>query len=182
MGVEWQVSLAIPEQLWGVISFLTSKKGPPEEYEFKMTKKELDAANEKGPSFKEKLAAAKELLADYRRLRPQLKERNAKALLRELLFRPKFASNIDMLFPSVIPEFFKTQIFGETVRSLLNDSFAEFDSYSAEANHIKNLLENEWETSGDLRNGVMSIQELKNLLGSGDCYVVFTEYWIQKFC
>ena len=137
---------------------MNGKRGPPEEYEFKMTRKEMEAANEGRLSARQKIAVARELFAEYRRLRPQIKKRDLRALLTELLTHPKLALHVDALFPHFLPEFFREKLFAEETREALAARRLELKPVSEEAApRVGELLENEWKTPGDLREGIASL-------------------------
>ena len=176
------MSLAIPEQLWGTVSSVTQKKGNPDEYEFKMTRKELDAAEKKEPSLREKLAMARELFAEYRAVRPLIKAKETKALLVRILSHPRTAVNADGLFPDFVPAFFKGNLFTPEVKAELAQQGAalEADGVRDGAALVDELQRNEWESSSDLKAGMTTLMGLKGALNARECKVDGSEFGFKE--
>ena len=106
-----QVSLAIPEQLWGTVSNVTKKKGNPDEYEFKMTQKQINAEKVQVLSMMQRVSIAKQLYSEFCMLKQLVIEKETQSLLKKLLSHPKTIIDMDLLFPYFIPSFFNRHLF-----------------------------------------------------------------------
>eukprot|EP00291_Cryptomonas_curvata_P016595 CAMPEP_0172155328 /NCGR_PEP_ID=MMETSP1050-20130122/2564_1 /TAXON_ID=233186 /ORGANISM="Cryptomonas curvata, Strain CCAP979/52" /LENGTH=578 /DNA_ID=CAMNT_0012824213 /DNA_START=76 /DNA_END=1812 /DNA_ORIENTATION=- len=163
-----QVSLAIPEQLWGTVSNVTKKKGNPDEYEFKMTEKQINAVKAQAPSMLKRSTMAKQLFAESRKLKPLVLEKDRKSLLKKLLSHPETITNMDSLFPYFIPAFFSEHLFSPEVKSFLSGQKKahEMNNLTESAKIIGEVLDNEWEDCLDLRAGMDSLMRLKTTMNT----------------
>jgi hypothetical protein len=161
-----QVSLAIPEQLWGTVSNVTKKKGNPEEYEFKMTQKQINAAKVQAPSIMQRGVIAKQLYSEFRVLKPLVIEKDTKSLLKNLLTHPSTITNMDSLFPYFIPSFFNEHLFSPKVKSFLNKQKQSLDqnNMTEAAKIIEEVLDNVWEDCLDLRAGMDALMRIKTTM------------------
>jgi hypothetical protein len=172
-----QVSLAIPEQLWGTVSNVTKKKGNPDEYEFKMTQKQINAAKVQAPSMIQRGVIAKQLYSEFRLLKPLVIDKETKLLLKNLLSHPKTITNMDSLFPYFIPSFFNEHLFSPEVKSFLHlqKKSLDMNMMAEEAEIIDEILGNEWEDCLDLRSGMDALMRLKTTINSkSGSHVVFS--------
>ena len=158
-----QVFLAIPEQLWGTVSFVTKKKGHPDEYEFKMTQKQINAVKVQVPSMTQRIVIAKQLYSEFRVLKQLVIEKETKSILKNLLSHPTTVTNMDSLFPYFIPSFFKEHLFSTEVKSFLYLQMKSLDmnNMTDAAAIIEEILGNDWEDCLDLRTGMDALMRLK---------------------
>jgi hypothetical protein len=158
-----QVFLAIPEQLWGTVSYVTKKKGNPDEYEFKMTQKQINAAKIQVPSMIQRRVIAKQLYSEFRVLKQLVIEKETKSLLKSLLSHPKTVINMDLLFPYFIPSFFNEHLFSHEVKSFLDlqKKSLDMNNMTDAAVIIDEVLGNNWEDCLDLQSGMDALMRLK---------------------
>ena len=158
-----QVSLAIPEQLWGTVSNVTKKKGNPDEYEFKMTQKQINAEKVQVPSMTQRISIAKQLYSEFCELKQLVIEKETKSVLKKLLSQPKTITNMDLLFPYFIPSFFNRHLFSPEVKFFLYPQVKSLhmNNMTDAAGILDEVLLNEWEDCLDLRIGMNALMRLK---------------------
>ena len=158
-----QVFLAIPEQIWGVVSKIVLRKsGPPREPDFKTTDEELKVDKERSAvPLTKKFKAAGTVLKSVKSMKPVLKKGEPKQILVEIVSQKQLLLSIEMLDISGLSILFEDIFRCEAVRNALKSEMSVNPEISAAA---QALLANKWHTSVDIRNGLFQIYSIKDIL------------------
>ena len=157
-----QIFLAIPEQIWGVVSITVLRKGPPREPDFKTTAEELAVARERGAvSFMQKIKAGGTILKSIKSMAPVLKQGDPVAIIVEIVVHKQLLDSLEMLENSHLCILFEDIFHCQRVRNALE---REAKSQPELSSSIQALLANKWHTSVDLRNGMFHLYSIQELL------------------
>ncbi len=155
--------LAVPEQIWSVVSLLILRKvGPPREPDFKTTEKELGVARDKAAvTFRQKLKACGTVLKCIKSMSPALKKGDPAVIITEIITRQKLLLSLEMLNSGGLNILFDDIFHCQSVRLALE---GEVKARPEIAPPVLELLGNSWDTSVDFRDGVSNIYKIKNIL------------------
>ena len=158
-----QIFLAVPEQIWGVVSkIFLSKSGPPSESDFKATAEEMAVAREKqAVTFRQKLNACTTVLKSIKQLTPALKTGDPVAILIEVVVRKKLFLSLEMLQAGKLCVIFQDVFRCEKVRQALD---SEMRSKPEISPSVQALLANKWLSSAEFRDGIFHMYNIKAIL------------------
>ena len=162
-----QIFLAVPEQIWGVVSkTILRKSGPPRESDFKATSAEIALDREKKSiSLRFRLKACATVLKSIKYLAPVLKTGDTKGILVEVTIRKKLLLSLEMLQGGKLCVIFEDIFRCKGVRQALEHEMRCRPEISPA---VQALLANPWHTSVDFRDGIYHIYKIKAILeGSG---------------
>ena len=161
-----QVFLAVPEQIWGIVSkTILRKSGPPGEPDFKTTEKEIMLANKKkSVTLKHKLKACGFVLRSIKSMRHVLQEGDLGNIIIEILIRKDLMLSLDMLESGCLCEILALIFVCPGVQDALELEMKQ----SPQIRPVSELiLQNRWETSVDFVEGVLHIFRIQDFLELG---------------
>ena len=166
-----QVFLAVPEQIWGVLTkTVLRKSGPPREPDFKTTEEELRIEREiSATSFKEKLKAVCAVLKNIKPLTAVLKEGGTVIILVEIVSRKKLLMSLETLDIGGLALLFESIFCCEAVRKALE---CEKKTLPQIAEYAEGLLLNKWHTSVDIKKGIYDLYNIQDILDNPSTEVV----------
>jgi len=158
-----QIFLAIPEQIWSVVSMTILKKnGPPREPDFKTTVDEITVAKEKASiTFGQLLQACVVVQKGIRSMTPALKSGDPAGIITELIIRKNMLVSLEKLNGRVLSILFDDIFHCISVRQALE---LEMKIHPEISPSVIKILGNKWNTSVDFRDGVSHLFEIKEIL------------------
>ena len=161
-----QVFLAIPEQIWGIVSkTILRKSGPPGEPDFKTTDKEIMlASKKKSVTVKQKLKACYFVLKSIKSMRHVLQEGDLANILVEVLIRKDLLLNLDLLESGCLCEILALIFLCPKVQNFLE---AETKKNPLICSDVEMILKNRWQTSVDFLEGVLHIFRIRDTMELG---------------
>uniref|UniRef100_A0A6T8A0N1 Tyrosine-protein kinase ephrin type A/B receptor-like domain-containing protein n=1 Tax=Cryptomonas curvata TaxID=233186 RepID=A0A6T8A0N1_9CRYP len=158
-----QIFLAIPEQIWSVVSMaILRKNGPPREPDFKTTEEEIAVAREKASlTFGQRLQACAVVLKGIKSMTPALKDGDPAGIITELIIRKNMLLSLEKLNGSVLSIIFDDIFHCRSVRQALEVEMKDRPEISPS---VIEILGNKWDTSVDFRDGVSHIYKIKDIL------------------